>query len=120
LVTLWSWVIEVLGDVIDTLFLFGTVPAFAAAPNPMSDSRAQQLLEDAQRMRRTVQNLFEMAEASQGAEERALEGIADSGTATLADVSKFSEVAVIYRRMTCEHDKAEAAKNASIAFVLDS
>lgn len=97
------------------LFLFGTVPAFAANPNTLSESQALQLHQDvSQHIGRTVQNLLDMAQASKGVEAQALVAIANSGTASEATVSRFLELALIYQAMTSEKDKVIVAGYASI------
>jgi hypothetical protein len=105
--SLRTWVIA--------LFLFGTVPAFAANPNPISESQAQQLGQNVVRMQDTVLNLLEMAKPAVGAEQLALLLIANSGTPPLFAVDRVAELADIYQNMTSEKDKAYVAGGASTA-----
>jgi hypothetical protein len=46
--------------------LFGTVPAFAANPNPMAITRARDLMSNTLTVRRETQNLRDMSRAMIG------------------------------------------------------
>jgi len=100
------------------LFLFGTVPAFAASPNPLSESQVLQLNQDmSQHIGRTIDNLLEMAQASKGQEAQALVAIANSGRESEVAVDRFLELALIYQAMTNEKDKAIVALHASTSLM---
>ena len=105
--TLRGWVIA--------LFLFGTVPALAANPNPMSASRAQQLALEIH-AHHEVDNLIHMASVAQPGEleHQALFRAAYYGNTSLTAVSSFLQLAIIYQHMASEDDKAYVARVASI------